>query len=269
MLSGCKFFNRKTQAKTAVAKVGENILYEEDFLDIFSSVQSAEDSLKLRENYIKKWIQDEVLFLNALKNLTDSLQDKTAQLDLYYRSLIRYEYEKGLINQKLDTVVSESDISNYYTEFKENFRLRRRIVKAIFVLVTSDVPRQESVENLMKNQSLKNLDSLQKYCLRYGAKYNLNNQKWFYLDDLFLQTQLPPNFEVKPDKQPLRHSDSLKTAILTVNEMRMPGDAIPLQMATPIIRDIIKNKMKVDFINKMERVVYDEADRKGLFEIYE
>jgi len=267
-LTGCKYFDRKNASKIIIAKVGDKVLYEDDFVDIFSSAQSPEDSLKLRENYIQKWVRDEVLFLNALNNLTDSLKDKKEQLDLYYRSLIRYEYEKGLIVQRLDTAVSQQKILDYYNQFKESFILKRKVAKAMYLLLPKDLPKKETILLWMKEETPENIDSLQKYCLRFGVKFNLNSNKWLYLDDIMSEAQLPLSFEIQKSDEPLEYVDSLKSVVLKVNEMRYPGQPMPVQLAGPTIRNIIKNKSKVDFINKMETDVYEEAKRKGKFEIY-
>ncbi|MFY0672394.1 MAG: hypothetical protein JXQ87_03275 [Bacteroidia bacterium] len=269
VLSGCELFQGNKNSKIQVAKVGDKVLYEEDFTDIFSAAQTPEDSLKLRQNYIEKWVRDEVLFQNALNNLSDSLKDKKEELDLYYRSLIRYEYENGLINQKLDTTVTSNEITDYYNQFNESFILKRRICKSTYLVFTPDIPNQEQAIFWLKDLSPENTDSLQKYCLRYGVKFNLDNNKWFFLDDLMGEALLPTSFEITKSEQPLIYNDSLRGAALFIYDLREPGEFKPLQMSRGTIRSIIKNKKKVDFLMKMEGDVFNEAERKGQFEVYE
>ncbi len=268
VLGGCKYFDSKKASKHIVAKVGDKELFEEDFQDIFNASQTPDDSLKLRQNYIDKWVRDEVLFQNALNNLTDSLKNKEEQLDLYYRSLIRYEYEKALINQKLDTAVSEKEIQDYYNQFSESFILKRKVCKAAFFVLTSDIPNKEQAIEWLSKSNPENTDSLQKYCLRYGVKFNLNDKKWFYLDDLMAETTLPATFEIASQNNPVVYTDSLKTVALRIEDQKNPGEPKPFQMTVETIRDIIKNKKKVDFLRKMENDVFSKAERKGEFEIY-
>ncbi|MGB0429399.1 MAG: hypothetical protein ACPGLV_02915 [Bacteroidia bacterium] len=268
-LTGCKFFDGNKSAKHKVAEVGDKVLYEEDFLDIFNASQTPDDSIKLRENYINKWIRDEVLFQNALNNLTDSLKNKEEQLDLYYRSLIRYEYEKALINQKLDTSVGDKEILDYYNQFTESFILKRKVCKAAFLVLTNDIPNKEQAIDWLAQSTTENTDSLQKYCLRYGVKFNLNDKKWFYLDDLMAETTLPAAFELTNQNNPVIYNDSIKLVALRVEDLKTPGDPKPFQMTSQTIRDIIKNKKKVDFLRKMENDVYLKSERKAEFEIYE
>ena len=269
ILNGCELFQGNKNSKIIVAKVGDKVLYEEDFTDIFGAAQTPEDSLKLRQNYINKWVKDEVLFQNALNNLTDSLKDKQEQLDLYYRSLIRYEYESGLINQRLDTIVSSNEITEYYNQFTESFILKRRICKSTYLVFTPDIPNQEQAITWFNDLSPENTDSLQKYCLRYGVKFNLDNNKWFFLDDLLAETLVPSTFKISNSDKALIYSDSLHSAALRIYNLKEPGESKPLQMSRGTIRSIIKNKKKVDFLIRMEDDVFNEAERKGQFEIYE
>ena len=269
LLHSCSYFDRKNANKTLVAKVGEKVLYQEDFDDIFSGELSPEDSLRLRDNYIQKWIKDEILFQNALKNLTDSLTDKDDQLELYYRSLIRYEYEKGLINQKLDTAVTQKEIDDYYNQFLESFILKRKVCKALFIMLTPDVPKQETAAQWLGEESMEHMDSLDKYCLQYGATFNLDGNKWFYVDDVLTEMRLPINAKLEVSPEPFVVQDSAKTAIVKVTEVRLPGDQMPRQMAASTIRTIIKNRDKVLFIEKMEKDIVGEAERNRLFERYE
>lgn len=245
------------------------MLYEEDLKSVLNAAQSPDDSLRLRESYLRKWVQDEVLFQHALQNLTDSLKNKDELLDIYYRSLIRYEYERGLINERHDTSVSKKQIVAYYEEYKESFILEQKVCKSIFVLLPPDAPKQELPIEWIEGQSVEDLDSLNKYCVRYGAKFNIADNKWFYLDDVLTEMQLPLNFSVSESATPIRVTDSTKTSVMKVLALRHPGDQMPLPMASSSIRAIIKNKAKVEFINKMENDVLSDAEKKRLFEIYE
>lgn len=245
------------------------MLYEEDLVSVLNTAQTPDDSLRLRESYVRKWVQDEVLFQHALQNLSDSLKNKDELLDIYYRSLIRYEYERGLINQRHDTSVTRKEIIEYYEEYKESFILEQRVCKAIYLRVPPDAPKQDIVLEWLAGQRIEDLDSLNKYCVRYGANFNVSDNKWFYLDDVLTEMQLPLNFSVSESQQPFQVSDSTKTSILKVLSLRQPGEQMPLPMASGSIRAIIKNKGKVEFINKMEKDVLSEAEKKRSFEIYE
>jgi hypothetical protein len=248
--------------------VGNKVLYADEFDDIFSSAQTPDDSIDLRNSYIEKWVRAEVLFQHALNNLTDSLKDKTEQLDLYYRSLIKYEYEKALIEEKLDTAVSEEQLLAYYNQFKESFILKRPVTKAFYLCPANDLPKRENLGHWLEDLTVENMDSLQKYCIKYGVKHNLSAIKWYYLSDFLSELQLPANFEMPAPGQVVHVDDSLRTIYIKVEESAGPGSVMPLFLAGPTARDILKNTKKVDLVHRMEADVYNEAKRKNLFEIY-
>ena len=61
-------------------------------------------------------------------------------------SLITYIYEKELINQKLDTIVSETEIAEYYTNHPQNFLLKDNIIKVVYVKVAKNAPKIDKLK---------------------------------------------------------------------------------------------------------------------------
>lgn len=267
-LSSCQFFDREEANQTLVAQVGDSQLYEEDFSDIFNAAQNPEDSIKLREQYISNWVKEAVLFNHSLKNLTDSQKNKEEQLNQYYRSLIRYEYEKGLIAQNLDTNISRSEIAEYYRNFSQSFLLKRRALQMQFLTLSLDVPKLEVATDWLKEETVENQDSLHKYALMYASKFNLDPEKWFYADELLPQLGFENSYILPDSGVAELYIDSAKAIIFKVHNSLKPGDAKPLKMASSTIRSIIKNKKKVNYISKMEKDVLLDAERKNLIEIY-
>ena len=57
---------------------------------------------------------------NAEMNLSDEKKDVAKELEEYRNSLITYAYEADLVRQKLDTNVSESEISVFYKNHQQH-----------------------------------------------------------------------------------------------------------------------------------------------------
>ena len=104
-----------------VAKVYGNYLYEADLEGLVSSGTSKQDSIMLVKRFIDNWIRKRLLIRQAEKNLTAAQTDFSKKLEDYRTSLLIYTYETELIKQKLDTVVSEAEITAYYENNKQNF----------------------------------------------------------------------------------------------------------------------------------------------------
>lgn len=270
-LSACGFFKKNSEDdRILVANVGESQLYEDEFADIFAGSKSVEDSLKLRDNFIQSWIKQELIFNTALENLSDSVKNKDRELKQYYRSLIRYEYENALINQKLDTSIKHSDILAYYDNYKESFELRSAAARLIFIKLSSSVSKLEKVKDWINDLSVENYDSLHKFCILYADKYVIDDTKWLYYNDVMHEMNAPKSFIVDIINAPtiLNYSDSVNTFIVKVFEFKKIGERTPLPLISSKIRSLIKNKKKVDFLREMEKSIVDEATKQNKYQIH-
>jgi len=97
-----------------VARVNEVYLFESDLKGIIPPGTSAKDSLMLTRSYIDSWIRKQLIVRQAMNNLSEDQLEFSKQLDNYKNSLIIYAYENTLVRQKLDTLVSDEEIENYY-----------------------------------------------------------------------------------------------------------------------------------------------------------
>lgn len=269
--ASCSSFKKQEEVENPVASVGEVKLYEKDLAGIYPTGISPEDSINLRLNYIDNWVKDEIIFQKALKSLPDSLKNKEEELENYYRSLIRYAYEKEILNRQLDTSISLKEIRDYYTQYEGGFELRRAVCRASYVVLGADVPKLQKVKEWFKDESPENIDSLDRYCLTYATKFQLDRNKWRYLDDIKVDLALEQEMmNAWLDVQGVQvHEDSVKTVFFKLHDKRSIGQPSPLSLERQRIRGIIKNKKKVEFIANLEKNIFETSLKNGEFEIYE
>ena len=128
LLGGCDYF-QKNSKEVVVAECYGKYLYESDLVGIVPENTPIMDSIQRVSNFIDSWIKRQVLVHQAEINLNKEELDLKKQLEEYRNSLVIYAYESQLINQKLDTVISEDEIADYYEQNKEDFQLRSTMVR--------------------------------------------------------------------------------------------------------------------------------------------
>ena len=69
--------------KTVVAEVGTRQLYSDDIGEVIPAGTSKEDSILMTEDYIKKWVKQELLIQKAEENLTPEQKDLASELQDY------------------------------------------------------------------------------------------------------------------------------------------------------------------------------------------
>ena len=145
LMTSCDFFSKKTK-EVVVAECYGKYLYASDLLDIVPDNTATLDSLMRVNAFIDSWIQRQVLLHQAETNLDKKELDLDKQLEEYRNSLVVYAYETKLIDQKLDTVVSEDEITEFYEQNKEDFQVRNTMVRAAYVILKDDCKQKPALD---------------------------------------------------------------------------------------------------------------------------
>ncbi len=228
------------------------------------------DSISFAQAYIENWVKEQ-LFLEKAKENIDPETEATIELMLnnYQTSLFIYKYQQLLIQQKLDTVVTEGQIEDYYKKHAGNFKLDSNVVRAIFVQIPKSAYDAQNVKSLMRSHSENDLISLEDYCYQNARNFNMG-ENWTYLNRILrLVPGTIPNHE-----NFLRHGgfyetqDSLHKYFIQVIDYRLVNDTAPMVFVQQNIKDILLNHRKTDFINTMKNNLYRDAVSQKRFNIY-
>ena len=265
----CTKLETRTREKS-LARVFEKNLYPSDIMDIFPSNISPEDSILILQNYLDKWVKKQLILQNAELNLTEEQKDVRQQIEEYRSSLLIYKYEQNLILQKLDTLISDTEIEAYYTENPSNFNLDRHIVKALFIKLPRDAPELWRVRQWYRSDREEDFKELESYCYQYGVKYDYFDDQWIPFTTI---TRALPNEIRNPDSylrwnRYIEQQDSSFRYMVRLREHSLAGTVAPLPYVEQKIRSIILNKRKVQFIRDLENNIYKDALNKGSFTIY-
>ena len=266
---GCdKFEARKTEKP--LARVGEVYLYPSDVVDLFHAKIGQSDSLLLLNNFIDKWIKKELLLQKSELNLTEEQKDVSSQLDEYRSSLLIFKYEQSLILQKLDTVITQAEIEEYYNQNPSNFILDKNLVKALFIKLPRNAPNVEQFRRLYSSEKEEDVQQLESYCYQYATKFDFFDDTW--INFTRVQSELPqtvwsPEKSLKWYKR-IEQKDSVYNYFVYIRENRVEGETAPIDYVSDNIKSIILNKRKVRFVTDMENDIYNDAMSKGEFSIY-
>ncbi len=130
-----------------VATVYDKTLYQSDLQSVLYEGISVNDSLVRTKAFIDNWIRRQLLIHQAENNIDKSELDFSRQLEDYRNSLIIYKYESMLIEQNLDTVVSDEEIAAYI-EDNSSVDMDKESVRYIIL----NLRKKELIENM--NNSL-------------------------------------------------------------------------------------------------------------------
>ena len=272
-MSGCGNipFNRNEKAEQVpVARVYDKYLYVEDIRELISPGTTPTDSAALARNHIDNWIKKNVILHKAESNLNESQKDVEEQMQEYRNSLITFIYEKELINQQLDTVVSEAEIEGYYNDNKRNFELKDNIVKVLYLKTKVGAPKLKDVKKWIRSDKSKDRLKLEEYCYQFASDFNLDDETWILFDDLLkkipIKTFNKDNY--LRNTSYVEKKDSTDIYLANIRDRQIRESISPLGFVMEDIRNLIINKRKLELINEMERSAYEDALKNNDFEIY-
>lgn len=138
--------SRNGNGDKIVATVYDKILYQSDLQDVLYEGISFNDSLVRTKAFIDKWIRRQLLIHQAENTIDKSELDFSRQMEDYRNSLIIYKYESMLVEQNLDTVISEEEIEKY---LKDNSPIEMDSVSVRNILL--NMRRKELIEKMNNN----------------------------------------------------------------------------------------------------------------------
>ena len=106
-LTACK---NAEEESPLVARVYEYELHMDDLVGLVGEGVSGEDSAAIVDNYVDQWVRQTVMLSKAEKNVKD---DFSRQMNEYRNSLLIYAYERQIVEQLLDTVVTDAQMEEY------------------------------------------------------------------------------------------------------------------------------------------------------------
>lgn len=268
LLSSCIFFKKKTER--AVARVYNDYLYESDLKGIIPPKTPLHDSITLAHSFIDNWIRQKLIIRQAENNLSSDQMSFEKQIEDYKNSLIIYEYESELVREKLDTVVSDDEIQDYYNVHQQDFLLKDNIVQIQYVKLTLRSANFRQIKKLLMSDDPGDKTRLAELCEKNAADYFLDDQNWIPFNDLL--NKIPIKTYNQEDFLKNHHEfecqDSAFLYLARFRDFRTKENVSPLSFETDRIRNILLNKRKIELISRMHQSIYEKGQKENVFEIY-
>jgi len=274
LLQSCDFFNfnfSNKDEKTAVARVNESYLYQEDIESLVNENTSKEDSTIIVNNYIDRWATQQLLNNRAKLNINLDRQKKFDKLVEDYKSqLYTKAYTDALVSRQLDSVVNDNQIEAYFEDNKETFSLNEQLIKLRYARLDESEPGFYGIKNEFIRFNSKDKDTLESK-LSGSTKISLNDSLWKEKDKLLVELPIlkaTQSGQLEKAERYLQLKDSLGVYMIYITDIRQRGQEAPLSYIKNTIKQIILNKRKQDLIKQLRTDITKDAIKNNEFEIY-
>ena len=269
MFASCKAISDFLDKGEVVAQVGETKLMMEELQKIIPNGISPEDSIILARQYINSWALDHIFLDVAESQLSSAELDVSKELESYRRSLLKYRYEQLYVNQRLDTLVLDEQVQEFYDQHPDRFSLQRPVVKARFLSISEKSPVLKMIKKKMSSDDAADLIEADSLAFSSAYKFTTWNDAWIDASTLAREFgSESASVMASMKKGWIERTDTLGVmSIAYVSEIIPRGKQAPLEYSVPFIKDMIISARKQSLITTLEQDLLKDARESGKFEI--
>ncbi|WP_026778196.1 hypothetical protein [Polaribacter sp. Hel_I_88] len=270
VFASCEYFQVEEKESTTseiVAIVNTEKLFREDLANVVPNNTSKEDSIILVKGYINDWAVKQILLSNAESSSTlEEVTEINSLVKDYKESLLINSYKERLINQQLDTVISESEIEAFYENNKENFKLNEELLKIKYLHFDNNIINKKEFIDLFQSDKIEDLEALEKQQLSFKY-YQFNDSIWTQLDKVLLKIPFSKENLLNKTKF-LQKQDSLGLYLVAINDVLVRNDTAPLSHIEATVKQMILHRRKIELIRDIEKILVKDATKNNNFKIY-
>ena len=269
MFASCKAISDFLDNGEVVARVGDAKLMMEEIQRVVPKGISPEDSVILAKQYINSWALDHVYMEVAESQLSAAERDVSQELETYRRSLLKYRYEQLYVNQRIDTLVSEDQIQEFYERHSDRFILTYPVVKARFMSISSDTPNLKTMQKKMASDDYAEVMEADSMAYLTAYKFTTWDDAWIDASTLAKEFGAEASSVLSSLKKGwIERTDTNKVKSLAyISEIIPAGKMAPSEYSAPFIKDMIISARKQSLLSTLEQDLLRDARESGKLEI--
>jgi hypothetical protein len=270
LLSACSFFKKKqSMDKDAIARVNDEYLYASD-LQALTKGLKGKDSVEVLKSYADSWVRKKLLLQKAKENIPEDDVNITKKVEEYRASLLLYEYEKALINKRLDTVITQQQLDTCYEKLKADFPLEQDVYLLYFVRLKKDAKNVEDVRKwINKQDDEETARKLDAWCQENATSEVLNQGIWYDKESVLKNFPL-----TEYDVAALNGSKNFKEFktesgnwFIKVGDVAKKDQPSPQQFIHEQVVKAIIEKRRMELVEKIYDKIYQDGAKSKSFEI--
>jgi hypothetical protein len=261
LISSCSFYESVVKGDK-VAQIGRAALYKTDIEKVVPKGISAADSANLAKQYIDSWAIKQLMLQKAEEQLPKVEKDVAQLLEDYRTQLLVFRYENKYIEERLDTLVSDKEMEEYYSTHTYSFIGKNGVFKGRLVKMQNSSPNLQVMRKLAKERDIEKLEALEQLAFNSAYKYSDYNNGWVDLNIVAKDVGVPLEQlqqVLKKEKLAAEIKDTVYTNVLQILEYIPAGETTPLEYNSAKIKEIIISRRKQELLSNLQRDILQDA----------
>ena len=270
LLSSCE---KKTatvdDSQAPIVSVLDKVLYKNTIDKLVPIGMSAEDSIKLVDNYIKSWAQDILLYEKAKENISESQEVKRLVAE-YKKSLLVNDYQNGLLQEKVSENPNDSDLKRFYDNNSVLFTLKDEIVKGIYLKIPKESSEVENFKRIYNKKTADAINEIDSKALQNTVAYENFYDYWVNLHEIL--NNIPVSIDdvgtFLSKNKTINISDSSFVYLLNISEYMISGELAPYEFVKEKTKISYIERQRETFVKELNEDLYNNAIDKGQITFY-
>jgi hypothetical protein len=246
------------EADVLLSTVHNKSLYLSELDGMLPENTSAEDSVKIINAYVERWVRKSLLMQEAERNIPKDLDIDELVRD-YRASLIRHTYEQTLVEQHLDSLITKRELNDFYERNKEQYQLDAPIIRCNFIKVPQNAENINEIRTLWQNNQSEEKQQLLELCAQNEGGYLLADSIWYKVD--LIGKQLPKgtiNSNNIGSRKEFALQDGTYLYLFRLLELVNRKEIAPLSYIEDQASKVILHRRKIKLLEDKKEELYEQ-----------
>ena len=269
-LFGCSQNAEYVDDSKLLAEVGNQRLYISELDGMIPANATSEDSSLIINALVERWAREAVMLNEAERSVTEDMNIDRLVED-YRASLLKNNYERLLIDQLLDSLVTQEQVQAFYESHKEQFILEEPIVRCYFMKIAEDNANLNDARTAWnKLPAQESVQTIQRLATENATLSKLDANQWYEVSAL--EEEMPQGFistsNVQSKKSFIRTKDGF-TYFFHLIQVLANDDTPPMEYLESKIKRVVLHQRKQKLLEDKKAEMYTREMRRNSIKIYE
>ncbi len=265
VLTACKQ-KQPHDGEQPIARVFDHKLYAGDIEGLIGPKTTTADSAIILHAYVENWARDKMLLNLAKKNMPEDINIDRLVED-YRSALILNSYKESLYRNRVDTTLTEEELTAYYEENKQLYPLKNTLLRCIYVKIERDAEDVSKLKRWWKYKKDEGIEPVRGYVLQKAQEHLLDENRWYTLEEI--ATKMPKGTlddkYSSSDQKDYYIKDRDYRYFLIIKEAKFKNDPSPYDFVKDDLAKILMKKKSIDLVKQVTEETYrKELENKNI-----
>lgn len=222
------------------------------------------------KTFIESWTMNEAYRQELIESDEKRSEIVSLKGKNFEGELSRFYLEEREIKKKLDTIITERELKDYYSKNKDQFSLQDYLVKALYIKIPKGIEVESKLKESYMLKNDKDLSKVNSYAKLYAEDFYFDDAQWIYFNDLVKDIPLKgynrENLILNRTKT--YFSDQEYTFFVNIFDFRVKDEVPPFDFLKDQIREIILAKRISVLREKIEDEIKQRVNKKHDIQIH-